>query len=79
MLSKYPELSTEDVIATLRVQAEDLGEEGWDQYYGWGLVDAYAAVSQTPIPEFSTSSFMLVILLGMTIVFVLLKKVIMHV
>lgn len=25
-------------LETLRVQAEDLGEEGWDQYYGWGLV-----------------------------------------
>lgn len=36
LLSKYPELSNEDVVATLRVYAEDLGEEGWDPYYGWG-------------------------------------------
>jgi len=47
MLSKYPQLSAEDAIENLRVQAEDLSEEGWDQYYGWGLVDAYWAVSET--------------------------------
>lgn len=79
MLSKYPGLSTEDVVATLRVQAEDLGEEGWDTYYGWGLVNAYAAVSQTPIPEFSKPSFMLTTLLAMVIVAVILKKVIVRV
>ncbi len=25
--------------------AYDLGPMGWDQYYGWGLIDAYAAVT----------------------------------
>jgi subtilisin family serine protease len=53
MVSKYPQLTNEEIISTLRVEAEDLGEIGWDQYYGWGLVDAYAACSETPIPEFS--------------------------
>lgn len=53
MISKYPQLTNEEILGTLRVEAEDLGEIGWDQYYGWGVVDAYAACSETPIPEFS--------------------------
>ena len=72
ILSKHPELSAEDVIETLRLQAEDLGEEGWDQYYGWGLIDAYAAVSQTPIPEFSTF-FSLVIIAVWTMTIMLIQ------
>ncbi|MGQ9459710.1 MAG: S8 family peptidase [Candidatus Bathyarchaeaceae archaeon] len=74
MLSEYPELSAEDVIETLRVQAEDLGEEGWDPYYGWGLVNAYYAVSETPIPEFSTIFSVILALSAITIAFALLKK-----
>jgi len=53
MVSRYPQLTNEEVISTLRAEAEDLGEMGWDQYYGWGLVNAYAACSEMPIPEFS--------------------------
>jgi subtilisin family serine protease len=53
MISKYPQLTNEQIISTLRAEAEDLGETGWDQYYGWGLVNAYAACSETPIPEYS--------------------------
>lgn len=74
MLSKYPHLSTEDVIKTLRVQAEDLGEEGWDSYYGWGLVNAYSAVSQTPVPEFPTIFPLILVLSTITIAFILLKR-----
>jgi len=55
MVSKYPQLTNEQVISTLRAEAEDLGEMGWGQYYGWGLVNAYAACSEMPIPEFSGS------------------------
>jgi type VII secretion-associated serine protease mycosin len=61
MLSKYPSLNPENVTATLRAQAEDLGDAGWDQFYGWGLVDAYAAVTQTSIPEVSTAVFFITI------------------
>jgi subtilisin family serine protease len=78
VLSKHPHLANEDVAETLRTQAEDLGDAGWDPYYGWGVVDAYAAVSQIPIPEFSTPFFMLVTLLGVAIVLVFLKKAIVH-
>lgn len=35
----------EDIRAVLRKTAIDLGDQGWDQYYGAGLVDAYAAVT----------------------------------
>lgn len=54
MVSKYPELANDQIISTLRAKAEDLGETGWDQYYGWGLVNAYTACSETPIPEYSS-------------------------
>ncbi|HQL24350.1 MAG TPA: S8 family serine peptidase, partial [candidate division Zixibacteria bacterium] len=33
-----------DVRAALQNTAEDLGAAGWDQYYGYGLVDANAAL-----------------------------------
>ena len=62
MVSKYPQLKNEQVISTLRAEAEDLGEMGWDQYYGWGLVNAYAACSEIPVPEFSGSLPVLLIL-----------------
>lgn len=75
MLSKYPQLSAENVIETLRAEAEDLGEEGWDQYYGWGLVDAYSAVTQTPIPEFPNMLSLILVMSATTVAFLLLKKV----
>ncbi len=52
-VSKYPQLTNEQIISTLCAEVEDLGEEGWDQYYGWGLVNAYTACSGTPVPEYS--------------------------
>ena len=62
IVSKYPLLTNEQVISTLRNEAEDLGEPGWDQYYGWGLVTACAACSEIPIPEFSSSLLALLML-----------------
>ena len=61
MLSKYPSLAPENVTATLRAEAVDLGDAGWDQFYGWGLVDAYAAVTQPAIPEVSTAVFLITV------------------
>src|SRR4051795_13139649 len=37
-------LSAGEVMAILRQSADDLGPPGWDSSYGWGRVDAYAAV-----------------------------------
>ena len=73
MLSEYPYLSPDEVFATLRVQAEDLGEVGWDPYYGWGLVNAYSAVSQNAIPEFSNAVLFVLIVSG-TMMIPALKK-----
>ena len=34
----------------LQNSARDLGPDGWDEEYGWGLVDAYAALNYYHIP-----------------------------
>ena len=52
MLSDNPQLTTEEVRTNLREHVEDLGEEGWDQYYGWGLANTYAVIPEDVIPEF---------------------------
>lgn len=42
--SANPSLSNQQIRDILDSTAIDLGSAGWDQYYGWGLVNAYAAV-----------------------------------
>ena len=44
MLSADPELSEDNVRLFLQLTARDLGATGFDTTYGYGLVDAYAAV-----------------------------------
>ncbi|MGA1844110.1 MAG: S8 family serine peptidase [bacterium] len=46
MLSANPALSTKDVRILLRETALDIGSTGWDQEFGYGFVDAGAAVSR---------------------------------
>jgi len=41
----------DEVRAALQETAEDLGETGRDDTYGWGLVDAYAALGWTAGPD----------------------------
>jgi subtilisin family serine protease len=65
LLSKHPYLTPQEVAETLYNQAEDLGESGWDEYYGWGLVNAYLAVTLPPIPEFP-DIFSLILLLTLS-------------
>jgi len=36
--------SPDEIRNILQSTAIDLGDPGWDQYYGWGLINAYAAV-----------------------------------
>lgn len=38
-----PALTNAQIRSILETTAEDLGTAGWDQYFGYGLVDAYAA------------------------------------
>ncbi len=39
-------LTSADVRSILETSAQDLGTIGWDEYYGWGVVDAFAAVNK---------------------------------
>lgn len=40
--------SPDNVREALQSTAEDKWSTGWDPYFGWGIVDAYAAVMWTP-------------------------------
>jgi subtilisin family serine protease len=44
ILSVEPNLTNEEVRHFLTRSAKDLGDPGWDEYYGWGRVDARAAL-----------------------------------
>jgi|GEM_PF-1407515 len=44
ILSVAPWLSPAEVRTILETTAEDLGTPGWDEEYGWGRIDARAAV-----------------------------------
>jgi minor extracellular protease Epr len=50
MLQKKPGLKPYEVRERLQRSAVDLGSEGWDSTYGYGLVNAYKAVQNTPSP-----------------------------
>jgi subtilisin family serine protease len=43
--SQNPSFSNEKIREILRNTAIDLGSSGWDKYYGYGKVNAYAAVT----------------------------------
>lgn len=44
VISVNPNLSAADVAAIIAQSADDIGDAGWDQYTGWGRVNAYKAV-----------------------------------
>mgnify|MGYP001114975960 CR=1 FL=1 len=48
LLSKYPELNNNEVRARLNETAVDLGDIGWDEYYGCGKVNATAVLPFSP-------------------------------
>jgi subtilisin family serine protease len=50
ILSKNPLLSPNEVKAILASSAIDLGNGGWDYFYGYGRVNAYRALQATPLP-----------------------------
>ncbi|HEV8605945.1 MAG TPA: S8 family serine peptidase, partial [Tepidisphaeraceae bacterium] len=53
-----PALTVEEVKEILFSTAVDLGESGWDEFYGWGRVDigAVARAASANVPEPATSS-----------------------
>jgi len=46
--SVNPHLTNDQVEDIIESTAVDLGEDGWDEYFGWGRIDASAAVRATP-------------------------------
>lgn len=46
LLGEDASLSPDDVRGIMEGTARDRGAAGWDPLYGWGLVDAFAAVSE---------------------------------
>jgi len=49
--SRYPHLSALQVANIIRSSAEDLGPVGYDQGYGWGRIDAAAALALARSPS----------------------------
>lgn len=56
MLSVWPSLTPEEVVDILAATAEDLGSPGWDQEFGWGLIDAAEAVGLAAAGGSTTTS-----------------------
>jgi len=59
--SAHPTWTSTQIRAAIENTVTDLGAAGWDNYYGWGLVNAYAAVNYggtaptaTPVPATPT-------------------------
>ena len=47
--SIFPDMSRDQVRAWLRFTCDDLGEEGFDVYFGYGRVNAQKAVEENPL------------------------------
>lgn len=53
--SQGPERTNAQIRSIIEVSAVDLGTPGWDTIYGWGRINAYAALTYTsPTPTPST-------------------------
>jgi len=51
-----PNLSAPDVREILRNTADDIGSGGYDQNYGWGMVDSYEAVKSVDTASFALAA-----------------------
>ena len=47
--SVQPDLTNDEVARVITETVRDLGTPGWDEFYGWGLIDAYQAVSSVAL------------------------------
>lgn len=50
ILSRNPTLTNGEVRQILESTADDLGEAGWDRYYGHGRINGRRALEATPLP-----------------------------
>ncbi|WP_052710779.1 S8 family serine peptidase [Pseudofrankia sp. DC12] len=48
--AEHPELNAPSVIELLTRTADDKGPRGWDQQFGYGIVDPVAALTAPPVP-----------------------------
>jgi serine protease len=55
VLAKNPDLTPDQVRQALQSTATDLGAPGWDEIYGWGLINAPAAVAWAGQPDIIVS------------------------
>ena len=53
--ASHPSLDANNVIERIVATAKDAGAPGQDALYGWGLVDAAAAVTSTSVPFVTTN------------------------
>jgi subtilisin family serine protease len=49
--SRYPGYAVAQVRQTLIDSAQDIGTPGWDEYTGWGRIDAQRAISENGLPR----------------------------
>ncbi len=52
--AQFPSFTADQVRQHLRMSADDLGSIGWDDYYGYGRVNAFKAVQPPPQHELVT-------------------------
>lgn len=51
ILTVHPDYSWPLVKTIIEQSADDQGSAGWDQYYGWGRINAYKALTSTISPK----------------------------
>ncbi|TDX59009.1 S8 family peptidase [Orenia marismortui] len=51
LLGQHPEYTFDEVYETLKKYSIDLGDEGKDIYYGWGLPNVYRMLTETTIDK----------------------------
>lgn len=59
--SRYPFLTNDDLRAILQETAQDLGDSGYDPYFGYGMLDGFAAIgySDEYVPEPATTTLVI--------------------
>ena len=56
LVSRYPQMSQEEIKWRIRLGGDDLGEQGFDAAYGWGRINCYNSLILEPSPVITCSS-----------------------